>query len=81
MSARARRWLAVKLVRWAGRCLDASYGAYCRRDAGEVPGWWDRPWAWYAVRVNRLTVWEGGWALRLDCDAALDEMMRIGWWV
>jgi hypothetical protein len=61
------RWL----VRWAARWIDASYAAYVRRDKGEVPGWWDKPWAWAAGRVSGFAI---PLASRLDRSATGAEM-------
>jgi hypothetical protein len=72
-----RASLARGLVRWASRWWDASYAAYCRRDQGEVPSWWDKPWTYGAKHVSRLAI---PLAVRLDRDAAVDTMANSGWW-
>jgi len=48
-----RRWLVVRLIRWANRGWTASYSAYVRCDQDELPWCWYRFWTRLARRIDR----------------------------
>lgn len=78
-AASLRRWLVVRLVRWADRGWTASYSAYVRCDKGELPWGWHRFWTRQARRIDRIAL---GLARKLDKSNRWlgQEMIEAGWW-
>lgn len=74
-----RRWLVLRLIRWANRGWTASYSAHVRWDKGELPKGWYRFWTWLAVRISRIA--EAS-CRRLDPENRWTgaEMAEHGWW-
>lgn len=75
-AASLRRWLVVRLIRWADRGWTASFSAYNRAGAGSR---WHRFWSWLACRIDHAAL---GLARRLDRDNRWmgAEMAECGWW-
>ena len=74
-----RRWMVVRLIRWADRGWTASYSAYVRCDKGELPWRYHRFWTWLACRIDRIA---RRLAHKLDPHNRWtgQEMAKCGWW-
>ena len=77
--ASCRRWLVIRLVRWAARGWDASYSAYVRCDRDGLPRGYERFWTWLACRIEHIAL---PLARRLDTDENWmgAEMAEQSWW-
>ena len=71
-----RAYLAKAIVRWNGRCLDASYKAYMRCTEEGWPVWYERAFSWQP-RVAGKFIPLASW---LDSKATGEQMVEEGWW-
>jgi hypothetical protein len=67
-----KAYLARALVRWASNWIEAAYSASMRG----MPRWE----AWWAAGARRVQRFAFPIALRLDHEAAVDQMIEECWW-
>lgn len=78
-AAQVRRWLVIRLIRWADRGWTASYSAYVRCERDGLPRRYEAFWTWCANRIDHAALRV---ARKLDRDNRWmgQEMANCGWW-